>query len=77
MADPDVELPSPQAWLAAFAAELGTEPLAPEDIEVLLELAGVAAHASARQAAPVACYLVGRVGVTPADALAAARRTTA
>ena len=40
---------------------------------MLLALAGVAAHASERTAAPVSCYLAARSGVPLADALAAAR----
>ncbi|MDQ2649488.1 MAG: DUF6457 domain-containing protein [Actinomycetota bacterium] len=75
MADP--ELPSPEAWLAAFAEQLGV--LAPDaaTIETLLDLAGVAAHASARQAAPIACWLVGQAGLSPDEALAKARATRA
>jgi len=59
-------------WIRAFAEQLGIEPLSEADVEALLDLAGVAAHASERLAAPLTCYLVGRAGVTPADALAAA-----
>lgn len=60
-------------WVAEFARALGTEP--PDDAEftALLELAGVAAHASQRTAAPVSCWLAARAGVTPAAALAHAR----
>lgn len=65
--------PTPTEWIAAFADRLGVP--APDDatIAVLLDLAGVAAHASARTAAPIACWLVGRAAVDPADALAAAQ----
>lgn len=66
-------MPTGREWIAAFAAELGVEPLDDATIDTLLELAGVAAHASERIAAPVACYLTARAGVTPADALATAR----
>ncbi|NCY16223.1 MAG: molybdopterin-guanine dinucleotide biosynthesis protein [Actinobacteria bacterium] len=62
-----------QEWIAAFAAELGLEPLAEADVEALLDLAGVAAHASERLAAPLTCYLAAMAGVAPADALARAR----
>jgi len=61
-------------WIRAFAEELGLEPIGEEDVEALLDLAGVAAHHSERLAAPLTCYLVGRAGVAPADALATARR---
>lgn len=52
-------------WLATFAATLGID--APDDatIDALLDLAGVAAHASDRIAAPIACYLVGLVHADP------------
>lgn len=73
---PDVN-PTGAAWIAAFAANLGVEPPDPETVEVLLELAGVAAHASERVAAPIACWLVGRAGLDPTAALEAARATTA
>ncbi len=61
-------------WIAAFAAELGVTPLAAAEVEALLDLAGVAAHASERLAAPLTCYLVGKAGVAPAEALALAQR---
>jgi hypothetical protein len=61
-----------EEWVAAFAAELGVAPPDAATVEVLLELAGAAAHASERTAAPIACYLVGLTGADPAVALAAA-----
>ena len=60
-------------WIRAFAEQLGIEPLSEADVEALLDLAGVAAHASERLAAPLTCYLVGRAGVAPAEALATAQ----
>jgi hypothetical protein len=60
-------------WIEAFAVALGIQPPDPETVSVLLELAGVAAHASERTAAPVACWLVGRAGLGPDDALRLAR----
>ena len=59
-------------WLADFAQKLGVG--VPDDatMNALLELAGVAAHASERTAAPIACYLVGRAGVSCEAALQAA-----
>lgn len=61
------------AWLAAFAARLDTEPPDQDTIDKLLELAGVAAHASERIAAPIACWMVGRAGLDARDALTVAR----
>jgi hypothetical protein len=49
-------------WIAAFAAELGVEPPSADEVERILALAGVAAHASERTAAPVACWLAARAG---------------
>jgi hypothetical protein len=73
MADPDADTLDPAAWLAAFAEHLGVDPPDEATVATLLDLAGVAAHASQRTAAPIACYLVGRAGLGPSDALARAR----
>lgn len=56
-------------WLAGFATVLGVDPATDEQITDLLRLAGEAAHASERTAAPVACWLVARAGISPAEAL--------
>ena len=64
-------------WILKFAEELGVEPLTEVEVEALLDLAGVAAHASERLAAPLTCYLVGRAGISPVDALATANRLAA
>ena len=56
-------------WLAGFATTLGVEPPSGDQIRDLLNLAGEAAHASERIAAPVACWLVARAGLAPAEAL--------
>ena len=61
-------------WLAKFAAALGVDPPAVEDIERILALAGVAAHASHRQAAPVSAWLAAKAGVDPACAIEIASR---
>jgi hypothetical protein len=79
MSDPDqaptaaTRPPTGPEWLAGFAAALGSRPPDAATIEVLLDLAGVAAHSSERIAAPIACYLAGRLGIDPAEALAVAR----
>ncbi len=56
-------------WIAAFAAALDVP--APDDDQVaqILRLAGEAAHASERTAAPVACWLAAAAGLTPEQAL--------
>ena len=61
-------------WIALFAAEVGVEPPSDDEIEKLLDLAGTAAHASERIAAPLTCWLAARADMAPADALALAHR---
>jgi hypothetical protein len=53
---------------------LGTDAPSEAEGEDLLALAGVAAHASDRTAAPLSCWLAARAGLEPAAALALARR---
>jgi hypothetical protein len=72
MADPDAPA-DPTAWIAAFADRLGLEPPDAATVDTLLDLAGVAAHASQRTAAPIACWLIGRAGMSADDGLALAR----
>jgi Domain of unknown function (DUF6457) len=62
----------PEDWIADFAAALGVEPPDATTVEMLLELAGAAAHSSQRTAAPIACYLVGLAGLDVAAARARA-----
>lgn len=50
------------AWLSAFAESLGVSAPDATVVQRLLEIAGVAAHASERIAAPIACYLIGLSG---------------
>ncbi|MHB1538866.1 MAG: DUF6457 domain-containing protein [Solirubrobacteraceae bacterium] len=64
-------------WIAAFAAEIGAEPPSIEQVRQLLELAGEAAHASQRTAAPIACWIARGASVPLDEALAAARRLAA
>lgn len=61
-------------FLAAFAAEVGTPAPGRHDIDALLELAGIAAHASERRAAPLACWMGGASDLSADELLAAARR---
>lgn len=59
-------------WLDGFADRLGVAAPTRAEIASLLELAGVAARSSARQAAPIACWLTAKAGLDPADAVALA-----
>ena len=65
--------PSAESWISAYAQALGLEPPSAAELEQLLALAGVAAHASQRQAAPVSTWLAARAGLSPAAALDRAR----
>jgi hypothetical protein len=47
-------------WLASFCAAAGVERPTADEIRSLLDLAGSAAHASERTAAPIACWIAAR-----------------
>jgi hypothetical protein len=64
-------------WIEAFAERLGTDAPTPEEFSALLDLAGEAAHSSERVAAPVSCWVAARAGVSPNEALDAARLLSA
>ena len=61
-------------WLKSLALEFGVEPPTLAEADALLDLAGEAAHASERQAAPLSCWLAARAGLDPFQALEVARR---
>lgn len=63
-------------WIQAFGDALNAATLPEEEVEQVLSLAGEAAHGSERSAAPLACWIAGRSGHTPAQALEAARKLT-
>ena len=63
------ENPSAQEWLSGLATELGLEPPTSEEIESLVNLAGVAALRSDRLAARIACCMFGVAEIEPAEAL--------
>lgn len=64
-------------WLAAYADRIGATAPDDETVELLLDLAGVAAHSSQRTAAPITCWLIGVAGLEPAEALAMAKELAA
>ena len=64
-------------WAREFAAALGTAPPTDEEIDDLLAIAGIAAHASERTAAPLPTWLVGRAGTSPEEARSTAARLAA
>ena len=57
-------------WVTALAQELGVVE-APVDIEAILGLAGTAAHAVLRPAAPLTTYLLGYAAGRAADSAVA------
>ena len=61
-------------WLERFGAVLNVEPPSDELIDGILAIAGMAAHASERTAAPISAWMVGKAGV---DVLSGKRRLSA
>ncbi len=59
-------------WITAFADRLGVPVPTDEEFDAALALAGVAAHASERTAAPLACWLAARAGMDLTQACALA-----
>jgi hypothetical protein len=64
-------------WLAAYADRLGTAPPTQDELKAVLDVAAVAAHASERIAAPVACWLSARAGRSLEESLELAREVVA
>ena len=64
--------PTAEEWIAQFAEALGRPAPDAAEVTALLELASVAAHASERRAAPIACWLAAVAGRSPEEALALA-----
>lgn len=56
-------------WLGAFAARLGIDAPGDDECEAILNLAGAVAHASERRAAPIACWLAARAGLSAEEAM--------
>jgi hypothetical protein len=61
-----------EEWLTAFADQIGVAAPDREQMDDVLRLAAIAAHASERIAAPIACYLAGIAGGPLDHALEAA-----
>ena len=74
--DQDSAAISARQWLAAYAQRLGVEAPTADELKAVLDLAGVAAHASQRIAAPVACWLAAKAGVGLDEAMTSARQVT-
>jgi Domain of unknown function (DUF6457) len=61
-------------WIEGFVRELEVAPPTDKEFEQILDLAAIAAHASDRIAAPVACWIGGRVGRPLDELIGAAKR---
>jgi hypothetical protein len=61
-----------RSWISAYAERLGADAPGRDEFEAILALAAEAAHSSERIAAPVACWVAAKAGVSLTDALEAA-----
>jgi hypothetical protein len=61
-----------EEWIRTFAEEIGAGAPAQAEVEKILRLASIAAHASERMAAPIACWLAGGAGTSLDAAIEAA-----
>lgn len=60
-------------WLEEFALAARGEALSSDEQELILTLAGVAAHAAERTVAPLTCWIAATAGLSPTAALETAR----
>jgi hypothetical protein len=65
---------TPAEWVERFAREIGIERPNEDEFAAILDLAAVAAHASERIAAPVACWMAGRAGIPLTELIEVAER---
>jgi hypothetical protein len=54
-------------WLREFGERAGASAPTKEEVVALLDLAATAAHSSERTAAPLACWIAGRSGLSLAE----------
>jgi hypothetical protein len=54
-------------WIQDFCEEIGMATPSEDDVEAILRLAAIAAHASERIAAPIACWVAGKSGRSLAE----------
>jgi molybdenum cofactor guanylyltransferase len=67
-------MPSAEEWIEAFATALGRPAPTEAERQSMLKLASVAAHASERRAAPIACWLAAAAGMDLDEAIELAQR---
>ncbi len=63
-------------WIASFASRVAAEPPSAGQVDEILRLAALAAHASERTAAPIACWMAGRTGRSLEDLCRIAEETS-
>ena len=61
-------------WIREFADEIGVPAPDRDQMDEILRLAAIAAHASERIAAPIACYLTGLAGRSLDEAIDVAEK---
>lgn len=66
-------MPTGHEWIDAYCARIGAEAPTPEERDAILALAGIAAHSSERIAAPMACWVAGRTGLSLEEAIRVSR----
>lgn len=66
-------MPTGGEWIDAYCARIGAKSPSESERDTILAFAGVAAHASERIAAPIACWVAGRHGIALDEALRIAR----
>ncbi len=64
-------------WIQRFAERVGASVPDAREVGELLAMAGTAAHASERTAAPISTWLAARAGLSPEEALVAAKALAA
>ena len=64
-------------WVQQFAKEIDADRPSQDEVAEILKLAGIAAHASERTAAPIACWMAGRTGKPVAELIQVAERAGA
>jgi hypothetical protein len=65
-----------EEWIRTFAEEIGCDAPDDQQMDEILRLASVAAHASERKAAPIACYLAATTTKPLSQLIAAAEGVT-
>jgi len=56
-----------EQWISNFAGRIDIDSPSPDETNEILKLAGIAAHASERISAPLACWIAGRSGRSPEE----------